>query len=534
MAEAERERYAEPRAFAREVNLPLLGEVSVPPLPAGAPLADLLRSPVPPSVAPVVESLTQTRQSLTLRSLLLAGFSHDPELFAVGIALAREWSRRGLRVALVDLDFWSPSIVRQPGGPNEGLVDMLEFGCSFRRVAWEVVADRLWLVCPGTYLPEADRIVGHPDWDRAARIMSAQVDVVLYVAPLLERSGFLARLSKRMDGVLLANSVERVPRTRLRDAFLELWGSDAPMIGCIGILPAKEAIGAPPVVTPAIGSPLPAARPHGVADVEEDEPSTAAALAVAESFARVVEAGRAVPSGAAESSRSAPRGSAEPSPPRSTTAPAPVRERALDARSEAELVARIEEEARRDTGPPPPPKPRGRLGIWLAAAAVVLILVSAALYAVVHQGEARRGTTFQETQPTGIERVLPAQLGSPSGVGPPAAEPGGTPAPGPPPATQPPAAQPPGPPPAAGAGPAGLPYHVHVASFRSKATVEQLAAELTAQGLTAWYEPAAGAPGWYRVFVGQFATHAEAEAEARRLLHRGLVQRAEAFPDEQR
>ena len=111
MTEAERERYADPRAFAREVNLPLLGEVSVPPLPAGTPLSDLLRSPVPSSVAPIVESLTQTRQSLTLHSLLLAGFSHDPELFAIGLAVAREWSRRGLRVAVVDLDFCASIVV---------------------------------------------------------------------------------------------------------------------------------------------------------------------------------------------------------------------------------------------------------------------------------------------------------------------------------------------------------------------------------------------------------------------------------------
>ena len=558
MAEAERERYAEPRAFAREVNLPLLGEVSVAPIPAGASLADLLRSEVPPSIAPVVDSLTQTRQSLTLRSLLLAGFSHDAELFAVGLALAREWTRRGLRVAVVDLDFWSPSIVRPPGEPNEGLIDMLEFGCSFRRVAWEIVADRLWLVSPGTYLPEAGRVADHPDWDRAVRVMNTQVDVVLHIAPLLEREGFLARLSKRMDGVLIASSVDRVPRTRLRDAFLELWGSDAPMIGCLGIVPATAPTGDSPGAVPVIAHAPPSHTPRGSDDLREHEPTTLTAPATEER-----------PALTGETRRLAARALEEDLPLRSETeAAAGRREKRVEAREDADLIAEIEAEARADTGPAVPRTSRGRLVLWMAASAVVLVAGGAVLHSVHRAGQARRGAALQEAQPTGIERVLPAQLGGPSGAGYPDAELGSRSAPGPAPATPPdtrskapPVAPPQGassprqaPPatglqrPAAGArrqaaaapgpipavGPVALPYRVHVASFRSEATVERLAAELTAKGLTAWYEPAANPPGWYRVFVGRFATHAEAEAEAERLLHKGLVQRAKAFPDEQR
>jgi cell division septation protein DedD len=558
VAEADRERYAEPRAFAREVNLPLLGEVSVAPIPSGAPLADLLRSEVPPSIGPVVDSLTQTRQSLTLRSLLLAGFSHDAELFAVGLALAREWTRRGLRVAVVDLDFWSPSIVRPPGEPNEGLIDMLEFGCSFRRVAWEIVADRLWLVGPGTYLPEAERVAGHPDWDRAARVMNAQVDVVFHIAPLLERGGFLARLSKRMDGVLIASSVDRVPRTRLRDAFLELWGSDAPMIGCLGILPAKAPTGDPPQPAPGVALASRAHTPRGSDALEEHEAATLVALAAAEPIARP-----------GETRRLEARAPEDDNPARSEAAAAAGRvAQRSDAREDADLIAQLEAEARTDPGPASPPKPRGRRGLWMAAAAVVLVAGGAALYAAHRAGQARGGAALEEAQPTGIERVLPAQLGAPSGGGYPMTQPGSPPAPGPEPAALPatgpkappdaapqgtpvarqglPASAPPrhavsarrqaaeAPKQAPAAGPASLPYRVHVASFRSEATVGRLAAELRAKGLTAWYEPAASLPGWYRVFVGRFATHAEAEAEAERLLHKGLVQRAKAFPDEQR
>jgi len=239
--ETDVERYADAQGFAREVNLPLLGEASVASVPAGAGVSTLLAVQPSAEIAAIVDGLHETRRSLSLRSLLLAGFPADRECFAVGLAIAREWSRRGLTMAVVDLDFWHPTVVRPLPHPNEGLVDVLEYGCSFRRVAWEIVANALWVVGPGSHPPEPERLVHHPDWQRATRSFAAHVDVALYAAPRFHRDGFVGRLSKRMDGVVLAASVERVGRTELRDAFLELWGSDAPIIGCVGIHPAGAA-----------------------------------------------------------------------------------------------------------------------------------------------------------------------------------------------------------------------------------------------------------------------------------------------------
>jgi len=90
---------------------------------------------------------------------------------------------------------------------------------------------RARLVGPGSHPPEERRFTEHPDWARVMRIFSGRVDVTLYLAPFLDKKGFSGALSKRMDGVLIATSVRRSSRAALRDAFLELWGSDAPMIG---------------------------------------------------------------------------------------------------------------------------------------------------------------------------------------------------------------------------------------------------------------------------------------------------------------
>jgi len=74
------------------------------------------------------------------------------------------------------------------------------------------------------------------------------------------------------------------------------------------------------------------------------------------------------------------------------------------------------------------------------------------------------------------------------------------------------------------------PFRVHVASFKSEEKVRGLVRQLRLRGADAWYEPASTASGYYRVFVGHFATEAEARAHARWLLENGWVERAQAYP----
>jgi cell division septation protein DedD len=550
--EAEVERYSDPQSFAREVNLPLLGTARIEPVPVGPSMSRLLAVSAPPELEAVLEGLTETRRSLTLRSLLLAGFPEDRECFAIGLALARAWSRRGLKIAVVDLDFWNPTVVRPRTNPNEGLVDVLEYGCSFRRVAWEIVAQALWVVGPGSYPPDPHRIVEHPDWERAARSFASHVDVTLFVAPLLERSGFVGRLSKRMDGVLLAASVERIARTDLRDAFLELWGSDAPMIGVIGIdtVPAAEALRGE--VEPAT--------------MEKDPSDVAVSTAEPEWIGSPEWIGQPapvdVPYAEPERRESSYAGSDRREPAPSVTAWSS----AVDDSVERELASILRREV--ELGRPLlKPIRRSRAGLYAGVAAG--LAVAASIIAVL-----MRHPTLPpgpEVMPAGNEEVLPAPAGGLSaGLGgapsplpaettpaPPTAAAQRTAAPSsasPKPATGAPALQAGSAPPKVSATPrtatptpkaassastvapanAGAPFakpfRVHVASFRSEAKVEEIVRGLKAKGVEAWYEKASDAPGYYRVFVGHFATEKEAAAHARWLLEQGWVDRAQAFP----
>lgn len=479
------ERYSSPTAFAREVNLPLLGSASLLPVAAGASLTELLAASTAGALEPIVENLAQTRQSLTLRSLLLAGFPHDPECFALGLALGRAWSRRGLKVAVVDLDAWNPTVLRGVGEPTEGVVDVLEYGCSFQRVAWEVVAGSLWVIGPGTHPMEEARLADHAEWDRAARVFAARADVTLYVAPLLHRQGLTGRLSKRMDGVILTASIDRVSRVELRDAFLELWGSDAPMIGCVAIDPS-----------PSPASPAPLAEP-----VARRAPTPTASAMERLSY--------------------------------ELDADAPSLDGTVADEGESALVAALEREVR--YGGTSKARHRTRRSDWLWVGLVVAVIGLAGVSAWLAFFAPRdSGIATSETRTTGDESVLPAPL-----IAAPAA-----------PATPPLATTPAATAPIAarlGSGSAvpttalttappaeGKKYRVHVASFRSEVKVAPIVRDLRLKGLDAWFESASDAPGWYRVFVGRFATEDEAAAYASWLLHNKWVDRAHAFPSTSR
>jgi cell division septation protein DedD len=80
----------------------------------------------------------------------------------------------------------------------------------------------------------------------------------------------------------------------------------------------------------------------------------------------------------------------------------------------------------------------------------------------------------------------------------------------------------------------GKRYRVHVASFRSEEKVAPIVRDLRLKGLDAWYEPVSDGSGWYRVFVGRFATEDEAAAYASWLLRNKWVDRAHAFPSTSR
>lgn len=553
------ERYANPADFAREVNLPLLGTVRVRPVPAGAGLAQLLEaSSGSEALGPVVDSLTETRRSLTLRSLLVAGFPHDPECFATGLCIAREWSRRGLRVAVIDLDFWNPTVSRPPSHPNEGLVDVLEYGCSFGRVAWEIVADKLWLIGPGSHPPDEMRLAEHPDWVRAGRVFASCVDVAIYTAPLLDRRGFTGKLSKKMDAVILAATTDRIGRADLRDAFLELWASDAPMIGCVGIEPA-DARGSSRRLEPAAAPSATAAAPSATAAVTSEVPEP---LPWEREASAQVDAAQAARAGS-YTPGFIPAPEAELIPPR---AAAPARTPLEERGAERDLEAALERDVRRGIVEKKPAARRGNLGI-LVGAVLGIAVIAGGLSALLAKRSAPPRGSIQATQPSGEEPIGPgngpapapealgnlddpsAAQGSPSSSG--AGQIGSVTALGkeiqsaePPPAPSPPPARDalraglggatgvsvPG----TGAAEAAKPFRVHVASFRTESKVKEIVQGLRARKLDAWFEPPPAGGSWYRVFVGRFATEAEAATYAQWLVQSGAVDRAQSYPQTKR
>jgi septal ring-binding cell division protein DamX len=225
------------------------------------------------------------------------------------------------------------------------------------------------------------------------------------------------------------------------------------------------------------------------------------------------------------------------------------RGRAVDPMDESALASALEEEVRtgRVSVRPIRRSPAGLIGGVVAGLAV-----AASVVAIVTRTPSL--PPGKEVLPAGNEQVLSAPdrpLEAGLGNTPSVLPSGGAIAPAPSVSTAPPAASQgapaveraePAPVAATGAGvaiPAGLrpsapsagkPFRVHVASFRSLEKVEAIAASLQRRGAEAWIEKAENAPGYYRVFVGRFATEAEARTHAQWLLTQGWVDRAQAYP----
>jgi cell division septation protein DedD len=290
-----------------------------------------------------------------------------------------------------------------------------------------------------------------------------------------------------MDGVLLVASVERIGRSALRDAFLELWGSDAPMIGCLGI-------GVP--------------RPRAPEATRGSDESGRAAVAPTPEPPTPAPSTRAPHAGAAgDSAPTAP----EPSWDRGPGGDAARRKPADD------LVQQLSEEVR--TGSMPRARRRRSSRVALLTGVAFAFAAAVGIIAAVVKTQRSPGASAPlETLPPGTEEVLPAQVGGPGPAVLPPGESAGESAAGGPPTSR----------------DGVTPYRVHVASFRSELKVRDMVKTLRARGLDAWYELAPGQQGWYRVFVGHYATRQEAAQRAEWLLDHRWVDRAIAYPDSER
>jgi len=341
-----------------------------------------------------------------------------------------------------------------------------------------------------------------------------------------------------MDGVILSACVRRSTRAALRDAFLELWGSDAPMIGCLGIdapfdptphgekeLPG-ETTWAPEV------RPAPAAMPSKPAPRPPTPPRRATDRPAA---TPVVEA---VPSDWGFPESTAPRPSEER---RKTArsesgAPMKAKQEISDTAPQA-LVARLSDEVKR--GHVPRPAPSRRSLILVALALLLAVAGAFATFQAMRRGSSRAAAPA-ETLPAGTEPTIPVDLGSTPGTlpsvqgqgnatdlttnnGQPSEDAGAAPSEEAPPVSPP-----------AKRTVAGLNYEVHVASFNTEKMGKNLVKRLRDRGLDAWYAKATDQPSWYRVFIGHYATHEEAARQAKSLLDRGLVEHAIAYPNHAR
>ncbi len=193
---------------------------------------------------------------------------------------------------------------------------------------------------------------------------------------------------------------------------------------------------------------------------------------------------------------------------------------------EPELAAALERDAHDDTAGPDRGKRRGRLWLVIGSFVLIAVLGSAAAVLLARRAAPPSGSV-QARQPSGEEPIAPAPRATSSPLDEAMAPPEELVAP-------PAGASPPLVDMGKSADDPNFPFRVHVASFRTKSKVQEIVQGLRDRNLDAWFEPPAPGGDWYRVFVGRFATEADARAYADWLIQDGLVERAQSYPQTER
>lgn len=82
-------------------------------------------------------------------------------------ALAAGWASEGRRVVVADVGLERPSFHEISGEANaEGVVDVVQFGCSVRRVARQAPEGGYFYISAGTPVADAAAVLGSPRWKR--------------------------------------------------------------------------------------------------------------------------------------------------------------------------------------------------------------------------------------------------------------------------------------------------------------------------------------------------------------------------------
>src|SRR5690606_10650877 len=98
--------------------------------------------------------------------LLLSSESDRGAAAELARLLSGAWSSPDRELILIDLHLETPLLDGDRGGhAPEGIVDLLLYGASLRRIA-RPAPDGFSVVSVGTYAADSEEVYGHPRWER--------------------------------------------------------------------------------------------------------------------------------------------------------------------------------------------------------------------------------------------------------------------------------------------------------------------------------------------------------------------------------
>jgi hypothetical protein len=196
------------------------------------------------------------------------------------ISVAKEWSKEGLRIFLMDLGLEDPTLHLALDLPNgEGVSDAFLYGASVQHIASPVLDDAFFFASAGSTPPDPEEVLGHPRWnDLAGGFSEADATLLLFLPTDIPGAGKI--LSRASDIIFLSAQGESAD-SHLGPASIKVMA----MMGPFGSPPEEipEA-----VETPVNSEVAPAVEEEGKAEAgslaDSDPDSFGAGLDLADGF----------------------------------------------------------------------------------------------------------------------------------------------------------------------------------------------------------------------------------------------------------
>jgi|GEM_PF-6454100 len=195
----------------------------------------------------IARELVRVRETTPLDIVAVGGLTDGVHLRPLLASLSLVMRALLQRVVMVDCNLRNPSLhTITASSAKEGFIDMIKYGCSFFTSATETEMGGIYVISAGSHPVSSEEELMGRELEWVFHSLRAKADITFVLLQPFLAEGRINPILEHMDGVLLCvNRMGNRKDVIARD-FARLWQSDIPVIGIVSQEPieseAREAV----------------------------------------------------------------------------------------------------------------------------------------------------------------------------------------------------------------------------------------------------------------------------------------------------